>query len=160
MREGAKTVFDRRRIEACVNYRFFKGTLSACLLTIGLAGCDTFGSSYQPDVGPSQTPAVVAQVQKGDPQAALAARQRPQILARYGGEYKDAKTERLVARIEGALTTADENPQQSFRITILNSPTINAFAFPGGYLYVRAACWHLHPMLRKWPRYWATRWRM
>ncbi len=41
-----------------------------------------------------------------------------------------------MARIEGALTTADENPQQSFRITILNSPTINAFAFPGGYLYV------------------------
>lgn len=115
---------------------FFKGMSLICLLALGLAGCDTMGSAYQPNVGPSQTPAVVAQVQKGDAQAALAARQRPQILARYGGEYKDAKTERLVARIEGALTAADENPQQSFRITILNSPTINAFAFPGGYLYV------------------------
>ena len=29
-----------------------------------------------------------------------------------------------------------ENPQQSYRITILNSPSINAFALPGGYLYV------------------------
>ncbi|MDF8356257.1 M48 family metalloprotease, partial [Ensifer adhaerens] len=60
----------------------------------------------------------------------------PRIVASYGGEYKDAKTERLVARITGALTAVSENPQQSYRITILNSPAINAFALPGGYLYV------------------------
>jgi predicted Zn-dependent protease len=29
-----------------------------------------------------------------------------------------------------------ENPQQTYRITILNSPAINAFALPGGYIYV------------------------
>ena len=43
---------------------------------------------------------------------------------------------RLVARITGALTAVSENPNQSYRITILNSPAINAFALPGGYLYV------------------------
>src|SRR6185436_13940392 len=28
------------------------------------------------------------------------------------------------------------NPAQTYRITILNSPNVNAFALPGGYLYV------------------------
>jgi Zn-dependent protease with chaperone function len=41
-----------------------------------------------------------------------------------------------VARIVGALTLVSENPQQAYRITVLNSPAVNAFALPGGYLYV------------------------
>jgi predicted Zn-dependent protease len=42
----------------------------------------------------------------------------------------------MVAKAIGALTLDPENPAQTFRITILNSPNINAFALPGGYLYV------------------------
>lgn len=102
-----------------------------------LAGCQSLlDQSYQPSVGPSATPEILSEVQKNDPRAELALRQHPQILASFGGEFKDAKTERLVARIAGALTETTENPQQSFRITILNSSAINAFALPGGYLYV------------------------
>src|SRR5690606_34902954 len=56
--------------------------------------------------------------------------------ATYGGEYHDAKTERLVARIVGALTAVSENPHQTYRITVLDSPSVNAFALPGGYIYV------------------------
>ena len=41
-----------------------------------------------------------------------------------------------MARVAGALTAVSENPRQTYRITILNSPSINAFALPGGYLYV------------------------
>lgn len=113
-----------------------KGAPPLWLLILMLSGCTIPSDAYEPQIGPSQTPAIVSEVQKGNTDAELAARQRPEILARFGGEYKDAKTERLVARIEGALTAVDENPQQSFRVTILDSPTINAFAFPGGYLYV------------------------
>ncbi|WP_442201095.1 M48 family metalloprotease [Rhizobium sp. RAF56] len=92
--------------------------------------------TYQPHVGPSNSPQIVSEVQKNDPRAQMGAREHPRIVASYGGEYKDAKTERLVARIAGALTSVSENPNQSYRITILNSPAINAFALPGGYLYV------------------------
>jgi predicted Zn-dependent protease len=67
---------------------------------------------------------------------ALAREQHPRILATYGGEYSDAKLERMVARIVGSLTLDPENPNQTYQITILNSPAINAFALPGGYLYV------------------------
>ncbi|MCO6188063.1 M48 family metalloprotease [Rhizobium sp. L1K21] len=103
-------------------------TLSSCQSVFNLSGSD--------DIGPSRSPQIVSEVQKNDPRAQLGAREHPNILASYGGEYKDEKTERLVARIVGALTQASDNPAQSYRITILNSPAINAFALPGGYLYV------------------------
>jgi predicted Zn-dependent protease len=102
-----------------------------------LSSCQSvLEQTYKPDVKPSSTPQIVDQVQKNDPRAQMGAREHPRIVASYGGEYHDAKTERLVARIAGALTAVSENPTQSFRITILNSPAINAFALPGGYLYV------------------------
>lgn len=102
-----------------------------------LAACQSvIEQAYEPTVSPSANPQIVEEVQKNDPRAQLGAREHPRIVASYGGEYKDAKTERLVARITGALTAVSENPQQSYRITILNSPAINAFALPGGYLYV------------------------
>ncbi|WP_083531078.1 M48 family metalloprotease [Pararhizobium antarcticum] len=111
---------------------------AAGLLTVLLlSACQSLvEQSYEPSVSPSQNPQIVDEVQKNDPRAQVGAREHPRIVASYGGEYKDAKTERLVARIAGALTAVSENPNQSYRITILNSPAINAFALPGGYLYV------------------------
>ncbi|MCM2477132.1 M48 family metalloprotease [Rhizobium sp. CG5] len=102
-----------------------------------LSGCQSlFDQSYEPNVSPSNNPQIVEEVQKNDPRAQMGAREHPRIVASYGGEYHDEKTEKLVARIAGALTAVSENPNQSYRITILNSPAINAFALPGGYLYV------------------------
>jgi predicted Zn-dependent protease len=102
-----------------------------------LSSCQSLiEQTYEPKVAPSSTPQIVDEVQKNDPRAKVGAREHPRIVASYGGEYKDERTERLVARITGALTAVSENPNQSYRITILNSPAINAFALPGGYLYV------------------------
>lgn len=104
---------------------------------LALSSCQSvLDQAYQPNVAPSDSPQIVDEVQKNDPRAQMGAREHPRIVASYGGEYRDQKTERLVARIAGALTAVSENPNQSYRITILNSPAINAFALPGGYLYV------------------------
>ncbi|KQV73091.1 M48 family metalloprotease [Rhizobium sp. Root1220] len=117
--------------------RWVRRTSVVSVATLALYGCQSaLEQSYQPSVAPSSNPQIVDEVQKNDPRAAMGAREHPRIVASYGGEYKDAKTERLVARIAGALTAVSENPSQSYRITILNSPAINAFALPGGYLYV------------------------
>ena len=119
----------------------YKGTAKSIIafatLSLALSSCQSVMSpAYQSTVRPSDNPQTVEQVQKNDPRAQMGAREHPRIVASYGGEYHDDKTERLVARIAGALTAVSENPQQSYRITILNSPAINAFALPGGYLYV------------------------
>jgi predicted Zn-dependent protease len=42
----------------------------------------------------------------------------------------------LVSRTVDRLVAASERPDQRYRVTILNSPAVNAFALPGGQLYV------------------------
>ena len=44
--------------------------------------------------------------------------------------------EAAVARVVSRLVAASDDPSRRYRITILNSPVANAFALPGGYLYV------------------------
>lgn len=85
---------------------------------------------------PSESPVTIDTVTRNDRLSALARSQHPRILGTYGGEYSDPKLERMVAKVVGNLTFTPDNPNQTFRITILNSPNVNAFALPGGYLYV------------------------
>lgn len=102
-----------------------------------LAGCQTLGVDvYKPDVSPSNSPQTVDEAGKSDPRTQIGANEHPRILASYGGEYRDQRTEKLLARIIGKLTLVSENPQQTYRVTVLNSPAVNAFALPGGYVYV------------------------
>ena len=93
---------------------------------------DVRESSFQP----SNNPVTVDNVTRNDKLAEIAKAQHPRVLATYGGEYSDPKLERMVAKVVGILTTVSGNPDQTYRITILNSPNVNAFALPGGYLYV------------------------
>ncbi len=104
-----------------------------------LGGCQMLpgaGEVRESAFRPSENPVTVESVSKNDRLAELARAQHPRILATYGGEYSDPKLERMVAKVVGNLTTVSGNPGQAYRITILDSPNVNAFALPGGYLYV------------------------
>ncbi|MGE3304454.1 MAG: M48 family metalloprotease [Rhizobiaceae bacterium] len=109
----------------------FAASLSA-LVSGCLSGNDISENAFQP----SNNPVTVDSVSRNDRLAELARGQHPRILATYGGEYSDPKLERMVAKVVGNLTVGSDNPNQTYRITILNSPNVNAFALPGGYLYV------------------------
>lgn len=58
------------------------------------------------------------------------------ILRTYGGEYKNKKLEKTLAEIVGNLLNTQKNSDQNYRITLLNSSNINAFALPNGYVYI------------------------
>ena len=103
---------------------------SGCVMGSMRGGIDE--SAFQP----SDKPVTVDNAGRNDRLTDLARSQHPRILATYGGEYADPKLERMVAKVVGNLTTVSGNPSQTYRITILNSPNVNAFALPGGYLYV------------------------
>ena len=94
------------------------------------------GSGEETGFQPSDKPVTRDTVTANNKLAELARAQHPRILATYGGEYSDPKLERMVAKVVGNLTTVSANPTQAYRITILNSPNVNAFALPGGYLYI------------------------
>ena len=112
-----------------------KKYLSFSIIGVSLSGCLSV-SELESDFAPSNSPQTVDTVQQNDARAKLGAQQHPRIVESYGGEYQNLGTSRMMARIVGILTTVSENPLQSYRITILDSPTVNAFALPGGYLYV------------------------
>lgn len=63
-------------------------------------------------------------------------RQHKQVVALYGGEYHAPATERYLDEVLAKLAPASDAPTQTFRVTILNSPIVNAFALPSGDLYV------------------------
>lgn len=102
----------------------------------GLAGCTSLSNmGLDEDLAPSARPVIADNVRSGR-LARIGAAQHPRILASYGGEYSDMRLERMVAGIVGRLVTVSDNPSQVYQISILDSPVINAFALPGGYLYV------------------------
>ena len=85
--------------------------------------------------GDNPAPAVVSQGSDPD-DAALGLREHPRIVAAYGGVYEDRPAEIMVARIVGRLLAAANQPNAKFQITILDTSEVNAFALPGGYIYV------------------------
>lgn len=104
-------------------------------LLLALTGCQAMDFTRAGFI-PSNNPITVDAVTRGDRLANLARRQHPKILQTYGGEYSDPKLERMLAKVVGRLTLDPDNPDQTYQITILDSPNINAFALPGGFLYV------------------------
>ncbi|MBM6576805.1 M48 family metalloprotease [Microvirga sp. SRT01] len=65
------------------------------------------------------------------------AQANPQLVAEYGGAYRGpqaAYVERIGRRV--AVQSGLSNATGDFTITTLNSPVENAFANPGGYVYV------------------------
>ena len=131
-----------------VRQRLRAGALLAAVLMLG--ACQSINQSLE-DVakgggstpnqtgylpGPTREPVTFENLQKGDPQSSIGKSQHPKILAAYGGAYSDPELEQTLATIVGRLSAVTDDPNRAYRITVLNSPNVNAFALPGGYLYV------------------------
>jgi predicted Zn-dependent protease len=65
-----------------------------------------------------------------------AEREHERILASYGGAYDDPQLEALINKTVQRLVAASERPDLTYKVTILNSGAVNAFALPTGQLYV------------------------
>lgn len=63
--------------------------------------------------------------------------QHKELIAQFGGEYLAPTAERYLDAILGKLAAASDTPgQAAYKVTILNTPVVNAFALPSGNLYV------------------------
>jgi len=112
---------------ALLRFRAF-AILAAALLVAGCASLDF------DRIGLSE-----ASVARDDVAADLPPAQRREherIVASYGGIYRAPALEALVSSSVDRLVAASERPELKYRVTILNSPAINAFALPGGSLYI------------------------
>ncbi len=66
----------------------------------------------------------------------VGAEEHPKILKEFGGVYDDPKIGAYVATIAGRLAGQSGIPAGEFHFTVLDSPVVNAFALPGGYVYI------------------------
>lgn len=66
----------------------------------------------------------------------LGAQEHQKIVPQFGGTYEDPELQAYVESIGDLLVQTSETPDQDFTFTILDTPIVNAFALPGGYVYV------------------------
>src|ERR1700733_13664390 len=110
---------------------------------VALAACGDIGrfqtpSSSSPSLLSSSSPAAnsSAKPARAVAQSPAADREHERILASYGGSYDDPKLEALIGQTVDRLVAASDRPDQAYKVTILNSGAVNAFALPTGQLYV------------------------
>lgn len=65
---------------------------------------------------------------------ALGAQSDPQIVAAYG-LYQDDKIQSFIQKKGQAMAAISHRPHLDYEFKVLDSPVINAFAVPGGYVY-------------------------
>ncbi len=113
-----------------------RAALSAALTgTLLLAGCGDLSRFAMTAPQPAPTPLPKSANRPVQP-SNIVEREHERILAAYGGVYEDPKLLALITKVVERLVAASERPDLSYRVTILNSPAINAFALPSGQLYV------------------------
>lgn len=96
----------------------------ACL---GFSACTTNPATGARQITPIMSPA---------DEAKAGADAHPKILKAFGGAYGDEKLGAYVAGVTARIVRATNQPDNPYRVTVLDSPVINAFALPGGYVYV------------------------
>lgn len=66
----------------------------------------------------------------------IGARDHREILHQFGGEVQDPRLVSYVTHIGLSLTALTDEHDEAWHFTVLNSPAVNAFALPGGYVYI------------------------
>ncbi len=110
-------------------------TRSVSLFAVGglvLAACAAPGPADSRSGKPIQTANSISQQER-----AQGAKAHPELLQEFGGLYsgpQSAYVEQVGRKI--AVQSSLSNASGDFTISLLNSPVNNAFAIPGGYVYV------------------------
>ncbi len=100
-----------------------------------LSACGEMGKLQTASQPPAPAAKPAAAVRPVAPTAA-SEREHDRILTTYGGAYDDPRLEALITKTVDRLVAASDRPEQTYKVTILNSGAVNAFALPTGQLYV------------------------
>ena len=110
----------RRTTRVTIAFALMLGALSAAGCTTNPA---TGGQDFTPFMSPSQ-------------EIAIGKAEHPRILQQFGGAYNDPELQDYVTRIGLDVAARSELPDYDWMFTVLDSHVPNAFALPGGFVYV------------------------
>jgi predicted Zn-dependent protease len=100
-------------------------SLVGALLFVGLTGC-----AQNPVTGESDFVML-----SEDGEIAMGRANHPKIIAQFG-RYDDEGLQRYVQSVGDKLAVVSHRENLVYRFTVLDSSVINAFALPGGYIYI------------------------
>jgi predicted Zn-dependent protease len=102
------------------------------IAALWLAACTVTPPPAEPQIA-TVTPAKPAEDASVPP---AVQREHQRILAAYGGVYNDPRLQTMLEQTVEHLVAASEKPDLHYKVTMLNSQSINAFALPTGQIYV------------------------
>ena len=94
---------------------------------LGLAGCASLDATP-----PAETVAAAAAVSPSAPVNP----ERKRLIEAFGGEYSAPAVEHYLDDVLTRLANASEQPSEPYRVTLLDSPIVNAFALPSGDIFL------------------------
>jgi predicted Zn-dependent protease len=99
--------------------------LAGALLFLALAGC------AQNPVSGNHDFVLLSE----DSELSIGRANHPKIIKQYG-RYSDEALQSYVQGVGDSLANVSHRDNLTYRFTVLDSPVINAFALPGGYIYI------------------------
>lgn len=105
---------------------YFNGYLSVAGLLMIIAGC-----AVNPVTGQNNFV-----MMSEDDEIKLGRQAHPDIIKQYGGIYDNAALQSYMQHIGESLAAVSHRSNLNYRFTILDSSMVNAFALPGGYIYI------------------------
>jgi len=97
------------------------------VVVAGLPGC-----SVNPATGESSFTGLMSE----SDEIRIGRENHPKVMAEFGGPYQDPELQRYVNSLGQLLARASDRPNLQYTFTVLDSPIVNAFATPGGYIYI------------------------
>ncbi|MEC8282301.1 MAG: hypothetical protein VX021_10160 [Pseudomonadota bacterium] len=101
------------------------GAALACVAAVSLGGC-----AVNPATGDVDLILLSAEDERR-----LGAQEHPKISRQFGGAYDLKRLTDYVTGVGRKLAAHAEYPADCFRFTVLDTPIVNAFALPGGYIW-------------------------
>ncbi|NQY27387.1 MAG: M48 family metalloprotease [Piscirickettsiaceae bacterium] len=103
---------------------------SLCLLAGALLFLSLMGCAQNPVTGEHDFVML-----SEDSEIAIGRTNHPKIIKQYG-RYDDETLQDYVQKVGDKLAAVSHRNELIYRFTVLDSPVINAFALPGGYIYI------------------------
>ena len=118
---------DRRGLRLCARL----GAFPILLLAATLSSCATIDNQGAQVVEPIEAPAAPKVITESTSSA-----EHKRMVVLFGGAYKDPAVEHYLDAILAKFAATGDLGGLTYKVTVLNSPIVNAFALPSGDLFV------------------------
>jgi predicted Zn-dependent protease len=102
-------------------------SLLLVVVQAGLSGC-----SVNPATGESSFTGLMSE----SDEVRIGRENHAKVMAEFGGPYDNPELERYIDSLGQLLARSSDRPNLQYTFTVLDSPVVNAFATPGGYIYI------------------------